>query len=458
MTARKGNQDQYLQKVGNTYYARVRVPRTLEKYVGQTHIRQSLKTGDRSEANRRKHSVVGKIKGMLSELGRNPAKEHQVPGIAYSDSRRWREDLIKAVEAGDHDQHEVILDHLIEKTKEIERLNGEARATKWFKSATRTSDSLTELLERWLSNTDYKESTKEGHRKALRDLLSYLNNADATPADVDRKVALAYIDNDLTKQDYAHSTIRDRLVSLGGFWGWMESRAEVPPNLNPWTGHRISKQQHKGSTPPKRAYTDEELIRLLEGTPTTRGWPTYSYLPDLMILGMYSGARIEELCGLTLNDVSLQEAHGLIDIKMSKTRAGLRHVGFTHPAPIRILKRRLEGLEPNQRLFPELSPGGADDKLSSSAVKAYGRYRRACGVPDGTDFHSFRRLVVTTLEHAGVAQVPIARFVGHKIGTMAGDVYTTRHSKEVALETARHIRYSDSVEASVQTLVGAGGQ
>ena len=37
MATKRGNPDQYLQKVGGTYYARVRA-RTLEKYTGQTHI------------------------------------------------------------------------------------------------------------------------------------------------------------------------------------------------------------------------------------------------------------------------------------------------------------------------------------------------------------------------------------------------------------------------------------
>jgi len=72
MATSKSNPDQYLQKVGGTYYARVRVPRTLEKYTRQTHIRKSLETGDKAEANRRKHAVVGKIKAELERLRKAP--------------------------------------------------------------------------------------------------------------------------------------------------------------------------------------------------------------------------------------------------------------------------------------------------------------------------------------------------------------------------------------------------
>ena len=100
-----------------------------------------------------------------------------------------------------------------------------------------------------------------------------------------------------------------------------------------------------------------------------------------------------------------------------------------------------------------MKAGGLDEKFSSSAVKAFGRYRRARGVPDGTDFHSFRRNVITLLEAAGVGQVPIARFVGHKVGTMAADTYSAGGSEKLALEVAAKVRYGKKVEAAAGALV-----
>lgn len=215
MSIKRGNPDQYLQRVGGTYYARVRVPRTLEKYTGQTHIRRSLGTGDRADANRRKHAVVGTIKA------------------------------------------------------ELERLYGADKAKRWFKAATTTTDTLPELMDEWLRVSDYKASTNAGHRKALAEVLGFIGNDHAVPSDITRKVAISFIDNDLTQRDpgLAHSTIRDRLVSLGGFWKWMSSRAAVASGVNPWSDHKISKQSNKGRSPPKRkgGYTDAEIIKLLVG-------------------------------------------------------------------------------------------------------------------------------------------------------------------------------------------------
>lgn len=260
-------------------------------------------------------------------------------------------------------------------------------------------------------------------------------------------MALAYIDGDLTQRGLAHNTIRDRLVSLGGFWSWMASRGVV--GANPWTGHRISKKQNAGTRPPKRpgGFTPEELTLLLKGNERTRSWPTWAYLPDLMVLGMFTGSRIEKLCDLTPAKVEKKGEAYLLRIEGDKTDAGTRLVGVTHPAAVAVLKRRLKGRPADANLFPELSPGGLDDKMSASASKAFGRYRRACGVPDGTDFHSFRRNVVDILVRDGRGLVEIARFVGHKVGSLATDTYAGQSlSPAEAVAVAGRIRYPATVE------------
>ncbi len=451
MATKRGNPDQYLQKVGGTYYARVRVPRTLERYVGQTHIRRSLQTGSRAEANLKKHAAVGQIKAELKALRVNPPAV-DAPGLSFADARAIRDNLARLNAAGDDETamtHELVAaDH----AEKLEQLYGHEKARRWFRAATTTDKTLAELQADWLNGSDYKESTKAGHRKALGEVLAFMRNEDAHPADVTRKIAMDYIDTDLSQRGLAHATMRDRLVSLGGFWGFMASRNAVPANSNPWTGHRLSKKQHAGSRPPKRAYTDGELVALLNGNEQVRKWATYSYLPDLIVLAMFTGAREDELCSLTVADVEQAEGGCLLNIRDSKTKAGLRFVGVVHPAPLAVLARRSAGRKPGALLFQELKPGGLDMKLSSSAVKAFGRYRRACGVEDGSDFHSFRRNAITALEAAGVGQVAIARFVGHKVGTLAADTYSAGGNRANALATAAVLKFAPEVMGGVALL------
>jgi integrase len=302
--------------------------------------------------------------------------------------------------------------------------------------------------------SDYKPSTKAGHRKALSEVLSFIKNEYATPSAITRNVAMSFLDNDLTQRGLAHTTIRDRLISLGGFWSWMGSRAAVSKDVNPWTNHKISKQNNKGRSPEKRSYTETELLLLLEGNDDVKNWPTYSYLPDLIILGLFTGARENELCSLLFQDIEMGKGSCILKITDAKTKAGIRFVGVTHPTPLAVIKNRLAGKVGKAQLFHELKPGGIDMKLSASAVKAYGRYRRSCDVPDGTDYHSYRRNVITILENAGVGQVPISRYVGHKVGTLAGDTYSAGGSRENSLETSRKIRFSVEVEAAANKLIG----
>ncbi len=451
--------DQYLQKVGGTYYARVTVPRTLRHFVGQTHLRRSLKTGDRAEANRRKLPVVVQLKAALEALRKSPPLQDPASSsvLSYADATKFREALKVAEDQGDEENRFIVQGLAEDRAEAIASLFGHEKATKWHRAATVTTETLADLMTRWLDSTDYRESTKSGHRKSLSDVLAFMGDEHAHPVDVTRKTALAYIDNDLTQSGLAHATMQDRLVSLGGFWKWMAARGiDAASQHNPWSGHRISRKQHQGRGPKKRTFTDDELLSLLRGIPRTKAWPTYRYLPDLLVLGMYTGARIESLCSLTVAVVAFHKHHAVLSIGqtvLDKNVAGTRFVGITHPAPLAVLRRRADEAKKAKgqsgQLFPELHPGGYDKKFSAAAVKAFGRYRRACGVPDGTDFHSYRRNVISILMDARVHQVPIAQFVGHKVGTMAADVYARGASEELAVEVAGKVRYSDAVEAEL---------
>lgn len=52
-----------------------------------------------------------------------------------------------------------------------------------------------------------------------------------------------------------------------------------------------------------------------------------------------------------------------------------------------------------------------------------------------------------------MGQVAIARFVGHKVGTLAGDVCSEGGSKANSIETSRKVRYSTKVEKVAAALV-----
>jgi integrase len=238
----------------------------------------------------------------------------------------------------------------------------------------------------------------------------------------------------------------------------MQSREAVPPGVNPWTGHKISRKANPGTRPMKvkGGFSDVELIRLLTGNARVKSWPTYAYMPDVMILGMFTGARLESLCSLTVGSVKHSADSCTLTVGRAKSESDARLVGITSAAPVAVLRRRTAGREGHEQLFPELKIGGLDDKFSASVTKAFGRYRRACDVPDGTDFHAYRRNVLTILENAHAGDAAAMRFVGHKLGNLKGDTYSGGASEENTLATSRLIHYSDEVESLALMLARIG--
>ena len=80
---------------------------------------------------------------------------------------------------------------------------------------------------------------------------------------------------------------------------------------------------------------------------------------------------------------------------------------------------------PDDRLFPKLKPGGADNKLGHSFSKWWTRYRREVGVYEpGLDYHSFRHGVTTKLYAAEVSDVFVDELTGHEGQGTSRAVYT----------------------------------
>ena len=56
--------------------------------------------------------------------------------------------------------------------------------------------------------------------------------------------------------------------------------------------------------------------------------------------------------------------------------------------------------------------------------------------------------MIAVLDAAGVGRVPISRYVGYKVGTLAGDTYFVGGSRVNSIKTAQKIRFEADVEAA----------
>jgi integrase len=166
----------------------------------------------------------------------------------------------------------------------------------------------------------------------------------------------------------------------------------------------------------------------------------------LPLIAVFSGARQEEICQLHVEDIRQEEGVWLFDInprppRKLKNRSAVRLVPI-HDELIRIGflgyvdEQRKAG---NARVFPNLNPGGADDRLGHGFTKWFTRYRRDVGLYEaGKDFHSFRHSATTFLHQGRVSDSIVDRLTGH---TTPG-------------ETARYTKSTDiaQLKAAIETI------
>ncbi|CAG8865303.1 hypothetical protein PS627_01207 [Pseudomonas fluorescens] len=230
------------------------------------------------------------------------------------------------------------------------------------------------------------------------------------------------IDAWLKSLDRAPKTLGQYLMAGTAFWKWAMKydarwRENFKGQANPFENHDLPQGGGKPAQQTNReAYTTAELAKLHEGAIKAQNNP----LADLILLGSYTGARIEELCQLKREHVIDQDGIQSFNIAASKTKAGIRIVPV-HPALTTVVSRLMQD-STDDYLIP-VSTKNQYGKRSHAISKAFGRLRTSLGFGPQYVFHSIRNTVVTYLARADVSGPLIAEIVGHETGTVTFDVY-----------------------------------
>lgn len=395
----------YLQQLGLSWYLRVKVPAALQSKVGTTHIRRALGTRDLDEANRRKWAALAQVGDYFDALSSSDTSQKFPPNRRAAS---WN--AIKPLLAAPN-------------------------------TDLRPHDGLDGLAEEWALTSNCK--TTQFQRRQVYGMLRTFLGENLSPQRVTDAQAATFVDAHFAKSRYSLNTRRFRLSALKSFWGWMESQRYAPRDKNPWKGLRLQSNEEASSR--KRPYSMDELITLFSGQ------PTYPTLREVMAIGLYTGARIDEICSLKMGDISLQRGAALVHIAKSKTKAGVRTIAVAHVIPLEVIRRRYrKAANPKDQLFPELKGGGYDEKLSWHVGQAFRYHRNRRGLTGATDFHSLRRTFITRLENLGVDQVRIARYVGHSLPTLAFTVYSGGATEATQRATAKCLNYPPAVERAVR--------
>ena len=177
-----------------------------------------------------------------------------------------------------------------------------------------------------------------------------------------------------------------------------------------------------------RAFTQPELDQMFKPA-NFLAWAKYPHRWWGPILGLFTGARVNEVSQLYIEDV--REIDGVWGVffwkqhrsQKIKTRSSIRFVPLAQPVLDAGFLTFVEDMKHtgHPRLFPHLPAGTTKDGEPNGL--GYGRqmsrqfaaYLKAFNVEKGTAFHAFRHTFSTRLADAGVSEADIALLTGHSV-------------------------------------------
>lgn len=235
-------------------------------------------------------------------------------------------------------------------------------------------------------------------------------------------------------------TLNRHAAMLAGMFDWA-IRKEKFKGTNPAKGHHQPHGGHDNQEPVRRHFELDELKRLFGGSlfqapAIERVCPpkhsANTALAWLIPIALFSGMRLDEICGLRLADVKDAEGVLYFDVtshegRRLKTEAARRLVPV-HSELLRIgFGQYVEHVrkQGHDYLFPGLKPGGPDGKRSWYVGKRFTDYRRSVTVSaKETTFHCFRKNAATALERARIPEIEAVRVIGHRLETMTYGLYS----------------------------------
>jgi integrase len=180
----------------------------------------------------------------------------------------------------------------------------------------------------------------------------------------------------------------------------------------------------RGTAPKRRPWTDEELLKLLQGIPTS------DPLLPMVALAAYTGMRREEVASLRVEDAT---EDGALIVREGKSAAALRRVPV-HPA-LQPLVKSLRDSSRDGYMIPGLLTGGMDAKRAHYAGKRFSKLKEKLGFTDpALVFHTLRNAFMQRAEEGGVPESTTKLIVGH---SRQGDITYGLYSPGVKFEALR---------------------
>ena len=210
-------------------------------------------------------------------------------------------------------------------------------------------------------------------------------------------------------------TVRNIMGRVSSFFNWLVKQGYT--ESNPFSG--IAPRRSHSARSERHPFTDDDL-RLLFGTALFKEKKyTHDWQYWLPLLGLYTGARLEELCQLKVQDFKIADGCHYIDINSNgdianrvKTPSSIRKIPI-HNELLRLGLINILGRPSRTSFLFDLRR--INTNLGHVPSKWFSGYKDSLGLPKGTKvFHSFRHTLRDKLTGAGVPSEHIREILGHE--------------------------------------------
>jgi len=418
----------HLERRYNTYFATLVVPKDVRHIIGKSKFFETTHTGDLRIAESQATLKVIKWKAEIAEA--RTKTDDPILNSAIELNR-----LMKTRSSPRH----LVEDVIEEEASRIEKEVGELTSLNFTHVATGKTKVLKTLIPDWKVHQQrkgLKDKTIEQMEKDIDLMVDTLS----TTFVLTQEHSTIWIKHVARIGNISASSVNRIIGSCRNFYQYLKDVDVVPEtSAQPFTvpkEFKVSKNSNSKSINKTESWEPIEVedLSALHADALEKG---DQVLADLICLGAYTGARIEELCSLEKTHVKLEKKS--LKIVDSKTKSGEREIPI-HSALLPLVKKMMRSNDDPKYLIPNLTLNKYGDR-SNAMVKRFGRLKKVLGHSKTHVFHSIRKTFTTALENAGVTENVAADIVGHKKQTMTYGLYSGGNTLDVKREAIERINY-----------------
>ena len=422
----------HAEKRANLWYALLTVPPDVRPVIGKLRFVQSTQTANKEEALLR---VALLVAGWRQEIAKARGSMPDPKATFWENMRR---DFINAPDEATQGAIEDLAEAAARKIADP------VEASLTYRIATGQAPTLiplAPLVSDWKRSLRLAQKTIDQQHRDVSKMADHFGHLAA----ISPQKVKAWTDK-LIAEGATSSTMTRMMNGCRSLWHYLQDSGTLPVDApDPFIGSfRLAKKTATRNTVDRKAFTVKELVQVHRGA--VQGGDLA--LARLIALAAYTGARIEELCSLTVEHC----ARGVFTITDAKTDAGVRQVPI-HPVLVPMvaaMKKEAAARSADKGGSVYLVPSTAAGKYgvrSDPLSKRFGRLKESMGFGPGHVFHSIRKTVATQLEQAGVAEGTAADILGHEKKTLSYGLYSSGTSTKQKLEAISRVAYPGSLSA-----------